>query len=531
MYVNYRTVGGIEYATAIVSKREGKKIIKERKRYLGRVIDKEKQIFKNKENGMFQYNIENDTCQPVPSNFIEPQIVRKNRRKSRPNYVVSFGDSYFLDQYLKQIEFYTVVDSLQYPNQDSVRGLLAYYILCNHANQHAQDWYELTFAKYLYPKAQLSSQRISDLLKDIGSEGAKRDFFKAYSLYLDKHGDLALPESEESCENRDGILIDSTGLPNSCHLPITAVNNHNGTVSNEIRLIYAIQQKTGLPLFFRYVAGNIIDASTIVRTIAELKANGINTKFAILDAGYYNHVNADTLLNAGISFLSRLDNHFSLYKTIIEQYRPNLEVKENLGNYNGRHLYIKPVDCTIGKENKKDGYAYLCLDLKKRRITEEKLEERSKDQDLTNDEFFNDMTKQGIFILISSRKISKDKLISLYYTRDRIEKIFEIDKSYTKLLPLQIESEDTFRGHLMMTFMAVVIYKLLSDKLKTTPLTLESVFLNLHEQHALIYEDQLITSEPVKKMNEAYKAIGIKCPVSIPLNGEIGHVNSKTIGN
>lgn len=130
----------------------------------------------------------------------------------------------------------------------------------------------------------MASQRISDALADIGSEEAKRNFFKEYFRFLEKGTDTTKDASKGI---DDGVLIDSSGLPNSIHFPLTAINNHNGVISEELRLIYVVQQHTGMPLFFRYVAGNVIDVSTITRTIAELKANGVNTKFAILDAGYY----------------------------------------------------------------------------------------------------------------------------------------------------------------------------------------------------------------------------------------------------
>ena len=51
----------------------------------------------------------------------------------------------------------------------------------------------------------------------------------------------------------------------------------------------------------------------------------------------------------------------------------------------------------------------------------------------------------------------------LYYTRDQIEKIFELCKQDGKILPLNVETEATFRGHLMMTFMGAVILKLIED--------------------------------------------------------------------
>jgi hypothetical protein len=113
----------------------------------------------------------------------------------------------------------------------------------------------------------MSSQRISETLEDIGSEEAKQLFFKAYYKFLQtprhkgRKKEPVVPEIDAGAAG-EGILIDSTGLPNATRIPITAVNNHNGVVSEEVRLIYVVQQDTGLPLFFRYVAGNIIDATT-----------------------------------------------------------------------------------------------------------------------------------------------------------------------------------------------------------------------------------------------------------------------------
>ena len=58
-----------------------------------------------------------------------------------------------------------------------------------------------------------------------------------------------------------GILVDSTGVPNATRTDITQINNHNGEISREVRLIYVIDCDNGMPIYFRYVAGNIIDVS------------------------------------------------------------------------------------------------------------------------------------------------------------------------------------------------------------------------------------------------------------------------------
>lgn len=513
MYINYNTVNGVEYGTLTSSVRKGRKVGKSDQVYLGRVIDKERSIFKSRERGVFMYDIETNTFSDVPAEYEEPKIERKTKYSKRPTLIVSFGDVFLLDEYLKKSGLIKAVDAIGYRNSDTLHALLAYYILSPLANSHAEDWWELTYARYLYPKAQMSSQRISDALADIGSEDAKRSFFAEYYRFLEKTKDQNEPETPYGIDG--GILIDSSGLPNAIHFPLTAVNNHNGKVSEEVRLIYVVQQRTGLPLFFRYVAGNVIDVSTLTRTIAELKANGINTKFAILDAGYYTGVNADILLDAKVSFITRMKSNFKIYKQVVEDNLATLESKGNLVRYNRRLVYIKCVPCMIGEKEDRPAFAYLCKDLTMKHELEKKLVERATDQDMPNGDIFDAMQCQGIFVLIASRKISKDNLLPLYYTRDQVEKIFELCKQDTKILPLNVNTEAAFRGHLMMTFISAVTLKMMSDKLKKTSLTTESMFMNLHEQHAIIYDKEFITTEPVKKMNEAYKAFKVQCPATI----------------
>ena len=514
MYINYNTIGGIEYGTATSSVRTGKKVSKGDQIYLGRVIDKERGIFQSRERGLFVYDIETNTFDPVPADFEMPKIQRGKKYAARPTMIVSFGDIFLLDEYLKRSGFHKVTDAVRYRNPDTLHALLAFYILTSFANCHAQDWWELTYAKYLYPKAQMASQHISEALADIGSEDAKRSFFREYFRFLDKCPDFNKAKSSQGID--DGILIDSSGLPNAIHFPLTAVNNHNGVISEEIRLIYVVQQHTGMPLFFRYVAGNVVDVSTITRTIAELKANGVNTKFAILDAGYYTGANADVLLDAGISFMARMKSNFKIYQNTLKTHLKNLESKENAVLFNKRLVYIKCVPCKIGQKEDRPAYAYLCKDMSMHNEEQKHTIERANDENLSGADIFDDLQKQGVFVLITTRKVAKEKLLPLYYMRDQVEKIFELCKQGGKVLPVNVENEATLRGHLMMTFMASAVLKMMSEKIKKTSLTMESMFMNLHEQHAIIYEKEFITTEPVKKMNDAYKAFKIQCPATIP---------------
>ena len=89
-----------------------------------------------------------------------------------------------------------------------------------------------------------------------------------------------------------GILVDSTGVPNATRMDITQISNHNGDINREVRLIYVIDRDNGMPIYFRYVAGNIIDVSTLITTVSELEQYGVSVRHAILDAGYFSEKNA-----------------------------------------------------------------------------------------------------------------------------------------------------------------------------------------------------------------------------------------------
>jgi len=504
MYIAYDIKNGVEYAKLVKSTRHGKKIAKEYKN-LGRVIDKEKNIFKSRELGIYQYDVDNDyydknpdwSDSEAPVEYPEPKAVNKEK------LILDFGDTFLIDSFIHDNGLNDIIEKCSVHNHDTLYSMICYYILSNTANCHAKTWWEGNFARMRYPLAMLESQRISEFLAELGSEECYRSFFRAYAPFI---SDTA---------NGDNILIDSTGLPNSIHFPLTAISNHNGDISNEVRLIYVTQQSTGLPIYFRYCPGNVIDVSTLTRTINELKNHGVNTKFSILDAGYYTADNIRQLYHNDISFVSRLPEKMNLYKDLVAEHLNSLESKENLIRYNGRFIYIKRVACNVVDEF--TGYAYIGLDISRKEDEDKKLFQRADDQKLTNDEVFDKLKHHGLFVIVSSRPMATDKILPTYYTRQQIEQIFDIGKNYVDMLPLRVQTEETFRGHLLLTFIACVIVKMIQDKLKPTKYNPISMFMNLRNQKCKVYAKQLLTTEATKVMNDCYKIFKIKCPTEVTL--------------
>lgn len=495
MYIAYDVKNGIEYAKLCISTRDGKQVTKDYIN-LGRVINKEKGIYKNREKGIFSYNLKTDVYNDAP---IEDVPLTKTRGKEL--LILDFGDIFFLDTFIKNNGLNIPIEAIGYGNSDTFNAMVAYYSVCSMANCHAQDWWEGSYARILYPKANLSSQRVSDFLAAIGDEYSQRRYFNEYIKLL-----------ERLDTDTGNVLIDSTGLPNSIHFPLTAIVNHNGEISNEVRLIYVVQQNTGLPIYFRYCPGNVTDASTLVRCLAELKEHKVNIKYAILDAGYYLEDNIREFFENKISFVTRMKGNLKLYKDIVAEHLSSLETKENLFEYNGRYVYLKCVPCNIAGYN---AYAYIGLDIERKSHETSKTFRRAKDKKMGTRQVYNKIQEQGVFILISSRRITRSDLLPLYYTRQQIEQVFDIGKNYAEMLPLRIHSEETFRGHLLLTFIVTVIMKKLQDALKKTSITPMSLLLNLRNQKCKVFKDKIITQEAFKKANECYRIFNIQCPVSI----------------
>jgi hypothetical protein len=119
-------------------------------------------------------------------------------------------------------------------------------------------------------------------------------------------------------------------------------------------------------------------------------------------------------------------------------------------------------------------------------------------------------------LLVASNKIDIKEVLPLYYTRQQIEQVFDIGKNYAGMLPVRVHCEDTFRGHLLLTFIAEAVIKQIEGDLINSPITPISIFLNLRNHKCKVYEDKIITNEAFKKANDIYKKFKVQCPVAIP---------------
>jgi hypothetical protein len=474
--------------------------VKTRSEHLGKVIDLEHGIFKNNKFGIFKYDLNSgkEIC-----DINNPIIVKEYRDEK---LILDFGASYLLAEFSKREGLWSIYRSAMPNCADSLMALVFFYLEMAKSNRDAINWLEGSFSSLLFPTAQLQSQRISELLANLGKEEVVRRFFTEY---------LAFQSPQRT---KRGILIDSTGIPNSIHFPLTAVTNHNGQISEEVRLIYIIDTLTSIPLFFRYNAGNIVDITTLKATLDELRKNGVSVKHAILDAGYCSADNIEAMYKEKINFLTRIPANRDIFKDALAKYRDEVLADECGYPYNNRLIGIKRIYTPLFKSR---CYLYLCVDHFNRLEQIGNFMRSACSKEMPRNEWRKHTRDLGYFGLLSSQKIEPENLLPLYYTRQTVEQIFDVAKNNINIVPLRTHSEETFRGHILVSFMAVVLYLKLNKCFKDNKdYTADNALTIMKNLKCKVYDDSILVKEITRKMREICKLTGIIPPekLSLPLN-------------
>jgi hypothetical protein len=389
-FIHYSTRNNIDYAYIYTPRKSNGKKVNDPE-YLGRVIDKENGVFRSRKRGLFTFNLENGYGTMATENYVYaiPDTTKEEK------LILDFGDAFCLYATLQSCGFYKAISAALPGQEDTLMSLLGYKLLAGASNRYAQDWWEGSYTRLLYPNAKLRSQRISEFYQQLGDEAVHRRFFNEYLRLLCKGG-------------RVGVLIDSTGMPNEIRFPLTAMCTHNGVTSNETRLLYVVDRKSGLPLFFRYNAGNIVDVTTLRSTIAELEVFGIDTDFAILDSGYYSEGNIRSLYgngspNKAIPFLTRLGSNRKLYKELVAGHVDDLASSKYMLMQRDRLISIKRVEIDLFGNQ---GYAYVAIDHERREDEVHKYAKAAiNNKDISYEEMDAAMKTKGLFILVSSEEI------------------------------------------------------------------------------------------------------------------------------
>lgn len=469
-FIRYKTFGRKEYAYEIKTYWDKKKQKPFQKtKYLGVVIDKKKKLYERK------------------------------IRKKPENLILDFGDTYLLHKFLEDSKIAPLLSRLFVEHREFMLALLSYRICHGSAMRYAQSWFDGNYARILYKKADVSSQRISDFLEYLGDEKLQREFFSEY-----------IPSF---CNAKKGIIIDGTSLPNQIHMPFTTWGLSGEEIDKQIRFLLIVDKESTNPLFFRTLPGNILDVSTINNTLDELKRYGVNESFVYLDAGFFSEENIQELYEKRIQFLTRLPSLRIIYKKLIAEELHDIESVSYAVRYGKRGLFVKQKEIDLFNHK---AYAHVVLDPERKGRETKKflLNVIDEKQQHGEQELAYTLKTRGIMILVSSFPINKKEVVPTYYVRQTAEMLFGFSKDDLNILPLRVHNERTLRGFLFLQFLSLITFVMLKKKIGHE-YTVEEIMLTMRNLKCKVYETEVVPQEMTKQQKQITDIFNLLMPKNL----------------
>ncbi len=475
MHIEFYRSKGREYGRLRDTVRKGGAVTHGKSVSLGRVLDKSRLIFKNREHGVYQYVAETGERRPLPDDF---------GLEAQERLIVDFGDVYVLDKFIRNGALRPVFEALECGTPDFFRALLCFYVLESAPNALADIWREGSYAGMVYPGADMDLPRILDFLRILGSETVRRRFFAAW-------GDFLKTQRPDGC--REIILVDSTWLANDRRMPVTALCTHEGDIEEEVRLVCAVQKGTGMPVFVKHVPGRIAGVPALTGALDELRTMGAEAELVLLEADWLMPETVETLLAAGVPFLLRARRDWALFKDLLSEHLESLEAEENLQTFKGCSVCLKQVPHRLAG----GGTVYGCLGMP-----------------AEGDE---PGRSAGAFVLLSSQRMDLREILSLCGIREEVTRVFSLSERFADLFTWDLQDVDAFSGHLLMKFCRAAVLQLLGQRLASSECDVWNFFGCLRNQKAKVYDGIVIPAEPTREQKALYRLAGVVPETSIVL--------------
>ena len=339
--------------------------------------------------------------------------------------------------------------------------------------------------------------------------------------------------------------------------------NKDGESLPQINLAILFGEESGLPFYYRKIAGNIPDVKTVRELIRELDILGYEKIKLVMDRGYYSADNINALYKDHMKFLcgtattlrfakefvreigsnkdcyEAYDSELELYiftKTIswdYEQARPYKgdSIKGERRMY--LHLYYNPdkqVDDAKAFNRKLDA-------LKEELLSGKRVPEHEKDYkkyfdvketpvrgialSYKQDAINAARERYGFFTLISNEVKDPVTAIRLYRMRDIVEKAFWNIKERLNLKRTLTSSESSLEGKLFVEFVALIYLSCIKKKMEKAGL------FSRYTMHELLDELDVIEcftepgkapiqGEVLKKQEQLYIDLGVKPLLASP---------------
>lgn len=457
-----------------------------------------------------------------------------------------YGAVYLLDAIGEKLG---ITDDLRqcFPNDYEKILSVVYYLITeeNNSLSRFEKWHDLH--KHPYDR-NLSSQRSSELFANITESG--RDKF--FALQGRRRG-----EKEYWAYDITSISSYSEQLRQ-----VQYGKNKENDALPQINLAMIFGEDSGLPFYYRQLAGNIPDSKTLRNLLADLKELGFTKVKLVMDRGFYSEANISALyqdhlkflLSAGMSLrfirgeLDGIYDDFRSYESFNEQYELYTHTVQTEWNYTQYRPYKQ--DTQTGQKRIYIHYYYnidkaaedekafdrklmaLRSELESGHPVQEHERQYRKYFDfkttpkrgtkVTVKQESVDKAKRyyGFFALLSNETMDAISALEIYRNRDVVEKGFSNLKERLNMRRTLVSSEKSLKGKLFVEFVALIylsyIKKQMQEKKLFKDYTLQGVIDRLdviecfeHPGHSLR------VGEILEKQKQLFVDLGVSPPSSL----------------
>lgn len=454
-----------------------------------------------------------------------------------------YGASYLLDQIGKETG---VQQDLKACFPDKYKQILsvAYFLILeeNNALSRFSHWQRL----HIHPYGEdIPSQRSSELFQSIDEE-SRMAFFKRQGKRRVEKEYWAFDTtsissySETLCQVKQGRNKEHDRLP-------------------QINLALLFGEESGLPFYYRKLPGNITDVKTVKQLMAEFDVLGYKKISVILDRGFYSKDNINQLYKNHQKFIIGVKLGLTYVKEVLEEERGNLKLWSNLETQFGTYGICRTIEWAYEQERPYKGdllkatkRAYLHLFYNPEKAAKDEVEMndyltslyndlvegakkdyRTKDYDkyfevtitpkrglkvLPKEDVMRDAAKNyGYFALLSNEVNEPFEALSLYRSKDIVEKGFGNLKDRLNFRRMEVSSELSLNGKLFVEFIALIYLSYVKKKMQEAKLFEKWTMQGLLDELDVIElfespEHGRLFGEMTKKQEQLYLALGVEPP-------------------
>lgn len=329
----------------------------------------------------------------------------------------------------------------------------------------------------------------------------------------------------------------------------------------QINLLLVFGETSGLPFYYRKLAGNIPDSKTVKHLLEDLDILGFGKAKFVMDRGFYSEDNINGLYKAHVKFLVGVKLSLKFIRKHLD------EVYDDIRMFTNYDESINTYGCTVSTEwdytqerpykgdvirDKRRIYIHYYYSIDRGADDEQAFDKRItnlysellegnlveehkkayaqffevKDTPIRGrqvcckeDEIKAARRYFGYFALITNEKMEAFTALHLYRMKDIVEKAFCNIKDRLNMRRLLAKSEKNLDGKIFTEFVALILISHLDHKMKETNLYKSYTMQQLLDKLDVLecFEDEnrkLRIGELLNKQTEIYETLGVTLPTS-----------------